>query len=126
MSPTGEVPGVGVRYVKRQKWRCTKNARRERDRHTSIGEEEHGNRGLLEREQETDIRVKGGEDDIPRTNGGVIVNFGKDGIDEGVEFHGIGIHFLLLGFVEHGVLYGRLRQIVLEQITGISAYSSQY
>jgi len=93
---------------------------------TGIGEEEHRNGWLFKGEQETDVRVEGGEYDVPRMDGGVIVDFGKDGIDKGVEFNGISVHFLLFGFVKHGVLYNSRCQLQLKCTYTTSTYSSRH
>ena len=97
----------------------------ERNRHTGISEKQHRNRGLFKREQKTDFRVKGGEDDIPWTNRGVVVDFGENSINKRIEFDSIGIHFLLFGFVEHWVFYDTTGQFKLEYTDTMSTYSSR-
>ena len=70
-------------------------------RGAGVGQEEDRDGGLLEGQEQADVRVEGGEDDVALF--AEVVDFGEDGVDEGVELDGVGIHFLFFAFVEHGV-----------------------
>ena len=47
--------------------------------------------------------MEAGEDDVPGF--AQVVDFGEDGVDEGVQLDGVGVYFLFLGFVEHRVFW---------------------
>ena len=81
---------------------------------TRIGEEENGQVRLLEGEEETDIRVKGRENDIAFLT--EVVHLGQYGIDKGVKLHSICVHLLLFGLVKHGVFHLDVKSDCLRQL----------
>lgn len=69
-----------------------------------IGEEEDGVGVLFGGEEDADFGAEGGEED--GAGAGEAVDLFEDGVDEVVQFYGVGVHAEILGFGAHGVFWG--------------------